>query len=607
VGTDRSATPSESMTRIRASRIRSRSSAPVALAPGSIIKHERRVERIWLSPRHLAGHTLAPMQRDGAVDLISAGQTALEGARWEVAADLFRKLVALAPSPEAFDGLGRALWWLGEVEEALTAREQAYVGYKAEGEMDQAAKTALWLAEEYRSAMGRSSVAGGWLERAGSLVTGEPTATVQGWLALTRSRHSTDFSRMELLAIQALELGRKGADPDLEIRALSRLAVALVGAGRVEEGLARFDEAMVAATAESQATLETIGETYCDGFAMLELIGDSSRLEEWSAEMMRYMARHDYGPLVAFCGACCGELFAAAGDIEGAERELRRALDKLERTTGTARCVHPAASLAQLRLMQGRVEDAVRLIAGFEGRPEIARAEAAVALASGKTETAIAILERHLALIGNDGLASVPYLVALVDAYLVVDDGLAADEASDRLMSIAMRGDLPVTRAHALAAAGQTALARGDPKARSLLEEALGVFTKQRLPLDAATVRLLIARALSEEAPQMAIVEASNALAELERFGARHKADAAAALLRGLGVTGPPGPKHADVLSRREKEVLALLGDGLTNREIADRLYISSKTVDHHVSRVLTKLNLRNRSEAAAYSVRAAI
>ena len=50
--------------------------------------------------------------------------------------------------------------------------------------------------------------------------------------------------------------------------------------------------------------------------------------------------------------------------------------------------------------------------------------------------------------------------------------------------------------------------------------------------------------------------------------------------------------------------MLRLLGEGLTNAEIAARLYISTKTTGNHVSNLLTKLHLRNRQEAAAYSVR---
>ena len=58
------------------------------------------------------------------------------------------------------------------------------------------------------------------------------------------------------------------------------------------------------------------------------------------------------------------------------------------------------------------------------------------------------------------------------------------------------------------------------------------------------------------------------------------------------------------MLSKREAEVLELLSLGLSNPEISDRLYISRKTVEHHVGHVLTKLGLRSRSEAAAWATR---
>jgi DNA-binding CsgD family transcriptional regulator len=95
-------------------------------------------------------------------------------------------------------------------------------------------------------------------------------------------------------------------------------------------------------------------------------------------------------------------------------------------------------------------------------------------------------------------------------------------------------------------------------------------------------------------------------LAGFENLGAAPEADRVAAFLRAAGVVPRTGPKHAGVLTVREREVLALLGAGLTNPEIAGRLHISRKTASHHVSNILAKLGLRNRAAAAAYASAAA-
>ena len=94
------------------------------------------------------------------------------------------------------------------------------------------------------------------------------------------------------------------------------------------------------------------------------------------------------------------------------------------------------------------------------------------------------------------------------------------------------------------------------------------------------------------------------ALDQLERLGARPAADAVASRLRELGVRRLPRRLRRATLANpagltaRELEVLALLGAGLRNVDIAARLHIAEKTVDHHVSAVLAKLGVRTRREA---------
>jgi DNA-binding NarL/FixJ family response regulator len=113
-----------------------------------------------------------------------------------------------------------------------------------------------------------------------------------------------------------------------------------------------------------------------------------------------------------------------------------------------------------------------------------------------------------------------------------------------------------------------------------------------------------MARALSERSPEVAIAEAKSALEDFERLEAARHADAAAAVLRSLGAPIRTGPKGVGALTKREAEILQLIGAGLSNKEIGDRLYITRKTVETHVGNLLSKLGLRNRAEAAAFVTR---
>jgi DNA-binding CsgD family transcriptional regulator len=537
-------------------------------------------------------------------DLLESGREALAAGDWDSARVAFEHALEVGPSATAHEGLGRARWWLHDTDGAVSNMERAYAMYRENGETRSAAGCALWLAREFRAAYGYDAVSSGWLARAEGLLRDAGDIPDQGWLALSRAERAEAPADMRAYADAALVVARRHGDADLEAAALIRDGYADVASGSVAGGMAKVDEALAAATGGEVRGLETIGDVVCVGIAACELAADWRRIEQWGKAVEGWIASHDHVAVLGFCYACCAEMFIASGQWEMADGMLAEGLSAMEAANLQARCVHPAAKLAELRTAQGRFEEAGRLLAGFEELPESTHALAALNLANGETAMAAAILLQRLNAIGDDNVLAAPFLSLLVDVQLAQGDASSADRTAGRLEAVADASSLPRIEPLARFARGRVAAAQNDPEAADVLGRAISAFAEQHLPLDAARARFKLARTVADAQPEVALGEAKAALAEFERLGAPREADAAAAFLRERGVAGRTGPKGLEQLSRREREVLGLLGQGLTNAEIAARLFISTKTAGNHVSNVLSKLNLRSRTEAAAYAVR---
>jgi DNA-binding NarL/FixJ family response regulator len=542
----------------------------------------------------------AAAQRAG----VAQGYEALASGAWEDAREAFESALRTEESPEALDGLGRALWWLRRSEQAVVARERAYSGFRRDGEMARAARIALWLSREYALVWGNEAAANGWLARAERLLVDVAPGAERGWLALARSERTRAPSEAVRLAAFALDVAGETRDVDLELRALAQLGLAEVSAGQIEDGLGRLDEAMAAATGGEAATLETFADVSCTLLLACERAGDAERPRQWAQVFETFARRYDHVALLAFCRSCCADVHQASGRVDAAERELVDALRELEAAGQRARCVHPAARLAEIRILQGRLEEADAYLAGLGDEPEAVQAAVDLRLARGEPAAASALLEQQLDRLGRVNLLAAPLLARLVAASIAAGDLERARTAADDLAGIARTSGRDRAEALAALAAGRVAAAAGDADAVELLQRALNRFAALPQPLEAARVRLELARVRAATEPEVAIDLARRARADLEALGAAREADEAAALLRALGAKGRTGPRDHGLLSKREREVLRLLGEGLTNPEIAQRLYISPKTAEHHVGRIYGKLQLRTRTELAAYAVR---
>jgi DNA-binding CsgD family transcriptional regulator len=533
---------------------------------------------------------------------LTRAEEAFSAGAWADARELFEASLADADDPSAHDGLGRTMWWLGSPDRAIEEREKAFAAYKAGGDHTRAAEIAIWLAREHLSVYGNDAVANGWLARARRLVGDAPTGA-RGRLDLALAKREDDPVERERLAERALATAHALDDADLEVAALAELGLVALQLGRVDEGLDRLDEAMAAATGGEADMLETVAEACCSLVAACDIAGDTGRLEQWARIVSGFIQRRADLPLLGFCRTCNAQMLAASGHHEEAERELAATAGELRGAGHRSRCVDPAVKLAEVRLRQGRFDEAAALLDGRHGLPEATLPTAELHLARGDTSLAISVLLRRLNAVGRDGLLAGPLVSALVEAHVAAGDLDAARVAADDLDRVATDTGHPLLVAYARLARGRVAAAGGEPATDDL---AAAADRLERFDRDGEAARARLELAMATQDPAVAIAETRRAMATFERIDARHDADRAAALLRRLGERPAPGPRDAQILTRREREIFALLGEGLTNAEIADRLFISTKTAGHHVSSVLAKLGLRNRQEAAALAIRQA-
>ncbi len=493
-----------------------------------------------------------------------------------------------------------------DYDRALRLYERAFAAYRRESDVLAAARTARILGWLHGNVNGAWAVTSGWTSRACALLSEEPDDSAEhGWLLVMRAPSEPDAPRQEEMCRHALALARRHGDSVLECEAEGWLGLVLVEQGRVDEGLALFDGAMAAVCAGEVADVYVVEGIFCGMFLACERAHDVVRAEQWLRLATEMINRPHLIGVSAFCRAHYGGILTAAGRWDEAEAALTDAADLF---VGTYPGMRTAAlvRLGDLRARQGRFEEATVLLDGLDHYPDAARPLAAIHLARGDAALARELLERALDQQGVLIPPAGPLLSLLVDVHLAAGNLDEAASAAGRLADLAGRQRGNYLRAAAALARGKVCVAEGSPEARACLVQALSLFGQAALPVDLAQARLELARAAAGDSPEVAVSEATAALAAFERLQASRDADAAAALLRDLGGGPRPGPRTrgGESLTKREAQVLELLGHGLSNPEIGDRLYISRKTVEHHVGSILAKLGLRSRAEAAAYATR---
>jgi DNA-binding CsgD family transcriptional regulator/tetratricopeptide (TPR) repeat protein len=529
------------------------------------------------------------------------------------------------------------LWPEGEhVDERLEALERHGAWAELAGELGDAARSWREVASLHRAAgdgpalaaaerrLGRVCALQG--DRAGAIEALSAAAeafAAGGDLAAAAADRlaASDFLQFAGRHSASLELSRLAGEEaraaeriDLQSRALTAQGVVMAKRGEFEPGMELVKQGLSLAlehnlTAEAVDAYQRLGTTF-------ETAGDYANAREALSSALDLCRITDNHEPEAGCVACMAYVLRELGEWP---RTIELSRELITENEGNGVRAIADGSLGYIRAIRGELGPARRhLTAGLETARRLdilsMQVDCASSLAmvadfdsdlDGAVERGRFVLGRweesedhHYAVWGLRLSASL-----FARARLTAEAHACAD-ALTRIATSSGHGDALAALAHSL---GEIALAEGEPElAAEQLGRAVELHRSLRIPAERAQIlhRAGVALAAAGER-ELAIERHAEAYRLARQLAARPLAGRAAAAVEELGesVEQRLGRAAADgdgsPLSRRETEVVRLVAEGRTNREIAEELFLSPRTVDMHVRNILAKLDCRSRVEAS--------
>jgi DNA-binding NarL/FixJ family response regulator len=516
---------------------------------------------------------------------------------WPAAAAAYASLATDNLSADDLAAHADTMFWLGRTEDYLQLGPATYDAFLAESRPADAAMVAVLLGILHLN-RGDEPQGMGWIGRAGRLAQGLPECTVHGFLLFLTQVEGNLTAGRPAEAVEAArrlqDLGHRLDEPDMVTMGIQAEGRALIKAGHTSDGLALVDEAMVAVL-DGRLTPFTLGTLYCHTIAACHEVADLGRMTRWTDLAEGWIrtlpsALPHGGPFGGMCAVHRAQLHLFRGEWEQAERTAREVVEYLDagqvgRVDYAAEAWYVVAESRRLRGAPGASEAYDE--AHARGRnPQPGRA--LLRLAEGDAEGAARLVRSAVAAAGADPLRRAPLCAAAVETAVAAGWLEDADAAAAELEETASTYATSGLEAMAVTARGAVLLADGRAEeALPVLGEANRDWQELGAAYEAARACVLLAeayRALGDE--ESAASEEALAKATFERLGARWQV-----------------PEAPDGLTARECEVLALVAEGRSNRQIGEVLFISDRTVARHLTNIFPKIDVESRTQAARYAI----
>lgn len=529
-------------------------------------------------------------------------RTAFNARKWKEAFDILSALNQITTLlPADLEMLATAAFLTGHLADSILAWRRLHTAYLDDHQFERAVYCAFCLSFILFHT-GEFARGNGWIARAKSLAQIHlHDSKEEGYLHLLTGLQEADRGKAGAAYVhfeQACQTGRRFSDRNLIALGNLGMGQVLIQVGSKEKGVSRLDEAM-SSLELGEVNLLFEGAVYCAVIEACFTIHEISRARQWTEALAAWC---DFRPqMVAFKGECLvreSQIYQMQGNWETAIEEARKAVGFLTQSKAYPATGASYYQLGELYRLTGNFKEAGKAYASARqwGR-KIVPGMALLSLAMRKSLRAIDLIEsvRASAL---SLFERYQYLPAYVEIMLATKNLTKARSAMEEMRNIANLEHQP--RVTALADWWYGALLFRENRANHALEhlrKACSFFAEEGASYEVARLRFLLGQVYRRMGfNDTANIEFEAALLIFNRLGAQPDAARVSAEFQKEKKIYPHG------LSAREGEVLKLVADGLSNKAIGKKLFISERTVERHISNLFAKIGVTSRSGLTAYA-----
>jgi DNA-binding CsgD family transcriptional regulator/uncharacterized protein HemY len=545
--------------------------------------------------------------------LLDKGRKALSKGKWEKARELLQQAVEREESAEVFEELAWACWWLNDAPAVFDYRSKAYNLFLENNDKPGASRTASWIGLDYLDFKGEFAVATGWFQRAESLLEGTTDSRELGFIKILKARLAYEVDNNIELALKLLDETRELSNPksiDGEMLADALKGFILVMEGRISEGMPLLDEATLLAVTSEETDIKFTTIACCYLIDACDRTRDFERAAQWCNNVKELCKRWNYREMFSTCMVKYAGVLIWKGVWGEAEEELLSAASDFKeiRTLQVNACT---VRLADLKRRQGKWHEAETLLNNAGSHPLKLLFHASLCYDKGDYETALNMAEKYLRRFPLSKKAErTTGIELLIRIYLKLGKLNEAETLLNELKEISGAiNTLPIKAALLSAEGNFNFECNNFDSAKQNLEDAVDIYDGIKLPFETARTRLNLSEALIKlNQLSQAEAELNEAAKTFKELGAEKDFVKARYILKNLyNDNAGTIDKNEYEFTGRELEVLKLIAGGLNNEEMSEKLFLSVRTVEKHITNIYSKMGVSGKSArayAASYAIK---